>query len=56
LDQVVAFFASGGDPFGYPGVSEIGPLDLTDQDQTDLVAFLGTFEGPGPAANLLPGQ
>jgi cytochrome c peroxidase len=53
LDQVVAFFAKGGDTFGYLGKSEIAPLALSAQDQADLVAFLGTFEGPGPAAALL---
>jgi cytochrome c peroxidase len=53
LGQVVAFFARGGDAFGYPGTSEIGPLTLTAQDQADLVAFLGTLDGPGPAAALM---
>jgi cytochrome c peroxidase len=53
LDQVVAFFARGGDAFGYPGTSEIAALPLTAQDQADLVAFLGTLDGPGPAANLM---
>jgi cytochrome c peroxidase len=53
LRDVVRFFALGGDPVGYPGVNEIAPLDLTDQDQADLVAFLGTFEGAGPPAQLL---
>jgi cytochrome c peroxidase len=48
LADVVAFFARGGNPFGYPGKSEIAPLGLSAQDQKDLVAFLGTLEGPGP--------
>jgi cytochrome c peroxidase len=52
LDEVVAFFARGGDLFGYPGTTEIAPLALTARDQRDLVAFLGTLEGPGPAPNL----
>jgi cytochrome c peroxidase len=52
LGDVVAFFARGGDPFGYPGTSEIAPLSLTAQDQADLVAFLGSLQGPGAAANL----
>jgi cytochrome c peroxidase len=53
LSEVVAFFSRGGDAFGYPGTSEIGPLGLSAQDKLDLVAFLGTFEGPGPDASLL---
>jgi cytochrome c peroxidase len=52
LDEVVAFFAKGGDAFGYPGTSEIAQLALTMQDQQDLVAFLGTLEGPGPDPGL----
>jgi cytochrome c peroxidase len=57
LDQVVAFFAQGGDPFGYPGTSEIAALPLSAQDQADLVAFLGALDGPGAAANLAnPGE
>jgi cytochrome c peroxidase len=53
LGDVVRFFSLGGDTFGYPGVNEIQPLDLSAQDQADLVAFLGTFEGAGPPAQLL---
>ena len=50
--EVVSFFAGGGDAFGYPGQSEITPLSLSTQDQADLVAFLGTLDGPGPPASL----
>jgi cytochrome c peroxidase len=50
--EVVSFFAQGGNPFGYLGESEIAPLGLSQQDQADLVAFLGTLDGPGPEANL----
>jgi len=53
LAQVVSFFTRGGDPVGYPGKSEIAPLPLSAEDEQDLVAFLGTLEGPGPAAPLL---
>jgi cytochrome c peroxidase len=53
LSDVVAFFARGGDPFGYLGTSELTPLSLTASDQEDLVAFLGALEGPGPEASLL---
>jgi cytochrome c peroxidase len=53
LDQVVAFFDRGGDaPGGYPGQTELARLDLTERERADLVAFLGTLEGPGPAAVL----
>jgi cytochrome c peroxidase len=50
--EVVAFFAQGGNPFGYLGTSEIAPLGLSAQDQEDLVAFLATLDGPGPDASL----
>jgi hypothetical protein len=50
---VVAFFDRGGDRAGYPGTSEIAPLGLGPDEQQDLVAFLQTLEGPGPAAALL---
>jgi cytochrome c peroxidase len=53
LGEVVSFFARGGDHFGFPGKSELEPLNLSQRDQRDLVAFLGTLEGPGPAAELL---
>ncbi len=53
LRDVVNFFAKGGDAFGYLGKSEIAALDLSAQDTQDLVAFLGTLEGPGPAPELL---
>jgi cytochrome c peroxidase len=53
LQQVVSFFAAGGDPFGYLGTSELAPLSLSSQDQADVVAFLGALQGPGAAANLL---
>jgi cytochrome c peroxidase len=53
LTDVVAFFARGGDDFGFVGNKEIASLSLTQQDQLDLVAFLGTLEGPGPTMSLL---
>jgi cytochrome c peroxidase len=53
VDQVVAFFDRGGDPpGGYPGTSELTRLELSERERADLVAFLGTLEGPGPAAAL----
>ena len=54
LKQVVGFFDRGGDHAGaYPGVNELTPLGLSDQEKTDLVAFLGALEGAGRAAALL---
>lgn len=53
LADVVAFFDRGGDIGGFPGTNEIQPLNLTDDERADLVAFLQALDGPGPAANLL---
>ena len=53
LTQVVGFFDRGGDRSGYPGTSELTPLELSDSERADLVAFLQTLTGPGPEASLL---
>jgi hypothetical protein len=53
LESVMAFFARGGDPGGFPGQSEIAPLDLAEGDQTDLVHFMEALEGPGPPGELV---
>jgi cytochrome c peroxidase len=53
LSDVVAFFAKGGDAFGFLGTNELAALALSARDQQDLVAFLGSLEGPGPSADLL---
>jgi len=53
LTDVVAFFDRGGDRAGYPGTNELVPLRLSADEQQDLVAFLQTLDGPGPAAPLL---
>ncbi len=47
LAKVVAFFNDGGSPYGFVGTSEIHPLGLTDLDQSDLVEFLQSLDGPG---------
>ncbi len=53
LDQVMAFFDRGGDRAGgYPGTSELAALGLSDRERADLVAFMDTLTGPGPAAAL----
>lgn len=53
LANAVAFFVQGGNAFGYPGMNELTPLELTEQDQADLVAFISALDGPGPNAQLL---
>jgi len=62
LEEVVTFFNQGGhkqpgiEPapiIGFLGETEIAPLGLDVQEQADLVAFLRSLNGAGPAANLL---
>lgn len=53
LEQVVSFFNRGGDRFGYLGKSEVVPLGLTAEERSDLVAFMASLDGPGPAEDLL---
>lgn len=53
LAQVVQFFNRGGDPAGFPGTNELSPLNLSDLDKADLVAFLGALQGDGPDPALL---
>ena len=58
LASVVGFFNRGGDRAGYPGRSELAPLELSEEERADLVAFLETLSGEGPDASLLvaPGE
>jgi cytochrome c peroxidase len=53
LASVVSFFNRGGDQFGGPASSELGPRELTELEQADLVAFLQALRGPGPEPALL---
>lgn len=53
LVDVVAFFSTGGFTGGFPGTNELAALNLTAQEQADLVAFLTSLQGPGPATGLL---
>jgi cytochrome c peroxidase len=53
LSGVVSFFSRGGDRSGYPGTSELTPLELSEEERADLVAFIGSLDGPGPDAELL---
>lgn len=53
LAEVVDFFDRGGHPAGFLGESELGELGLGDAEKADLVAFLRTLDGPGPAPDLL---
>jgi cytochrome c peroxidase len=49
LEEVVAFFDRGGDtPGTYVGTSVLTPLDLSDVERADLVAFLRTLDGDAP--------
>ena len=56
LGDVIAFYnAGGGDP-GATGVvkdARMVPLNLSDADQADLVAFLGTLNGAPVAPSLV---
>jgi len=52
LADAVAFHVRGGDRGGFVGTNELAPIDLTTQDQADLVAFLRALDGPGPSAAL----
>ena len=47
LASVVAFFSDGGSTAGFAGTSEISPLNLSLDEQEDLVAFLKSLSGPG---------
>jgi cytochrome c peroxidase len=62
LEAVVSFFNDGGHKqpgvptapiLGFLGETELAPLGLDQQEMADLVAFLKSLDGPGPAANLL---
>lgn len=53
LDEVVAFFARGGDIGGFPGHNEITAFDLGPRERADVVAFLGALDGDGPPPDLL---
>jgi hypothetical protein len=48
----VAFFNRGGDGPGIYGKNELRPLNLSPQEQQDLVDFLGALTGPGPDGSL----
>jgi len=53
LADVVAFFARGGDSSAFEGQSENYDRHLSSDEQADIVEFLKTLDGPGPAAPLL---
>ncbi|MGE0397655.1 MAG: cytochrome-c peroxidase [Kofleriaceae bacterium] len=53
LASVVDFFDRGGDGVGFPGTSELVPLELSERERADLVAFLQALQGAGPDAALL---
>ena len=53
LEDVVSFFARGGDENGFLGTSENVPRDLSATEKAELVAFLRALDGPGPDAALV---
>ena len=53
LEDVVDFFAKGGDEDGFLGTSENVPRDLSAGERAQLVAFLRALDGAGPDAELL---
>jgi cytochrome c peroxidase len=44
LDEVVRFFARGGDASGYPGTNVLEPFEIDDSEVRDLVAFLRALD------------
>jgi len=53
LEEVVAYHDRGGHPYGYPGTNELKPLGLSARERQDIVEFLSSLDGPGPATRLL---
>ena len=53
LALVVDFFNKGGDGPGLGGTNELKPLNLSADEEQDLVNFLGALTGPGPNPSLL---
>ena len=55
LASVITFKNSGGYTTGFPDMAAVPmePLDLSEAEQTDLIAFLETLTGELPAAHLL---
>jgi cytochrome c peroxidase len=53
LEDVLAFFNRGGEQGGFPGHNELTPLKLSARELADLLAFLNSLTGPGPAPALL---
>ena len=49
LEEVVDFFARGGDPHGFAGKNELHRLSLADDEKRDLVAFLRALDGAAPS-------
>ena len=48
LETWIRHYSTGGDGTGFPGNSEITPRDYTDEEVTDLVAFLQALTGEVP--------
>jgi len=54
LEDFMVLMNRGGDPAGYQGEKDprIIPLNLTAQERTQIVKFMGTLNGPGPSEEL----
>lgn len=53
LEDVVIFFNRGGNPDGFPGVSQNFARNLSADERADLVAFLQALDGDGPDPSLV---
>jgi len=53
LEDVVLFFAMGGESQGFIGASENAPRDLSSDERRQLVAFLRALDGLGPDPDLV---
>jgi hypothetical protein len=54
LDEVIDFFAAGGDPHGFVGKNELQALALGAGEKSDLVAFMRALDGTNPSSAQMP--
>jgi hypothetical protein len=53
LSDAISFFDRGGNSTGFPGTSQNVARNFTMDEQANLLAFLQSLDGPGPAADLI---
>jgi cytochrome c peroxidase len=53
LGAVIEFFNQGGSPLRLIGQNELKPLGLSSSEKAELLLFLKTLDGPGPAQEML---